>query len=135
MERLFAVADELRRETVGDEVTYVVNRNINYTNMCYFRCGFCAFSKGPKSLNLRGEPYLLSPEEVARRAREAWELGATEVCMQGGIHHSFTGDNYVEYLRRSRKRSPRCTSTRSPPSRLRRGLRRRVSGRGLPRSS
>lgn len=97
-ERLFHVADAMRRATVGDEVTYVVNRNINYTNMCYFRCGFCAFSKGPKSLNLRGEPYLLTPEEVAERAREAWELGASEVCMQGGIHHSFTGDNYIEYL-------------------------------------
>ena len=97
-ERLFHVADAQRRATVGDEVTYVVNRNINYTNMCYFRCGFCAFSKGPKSLNLRGEPYLLSPEEVAQRAREAWERGASEVCMQGGIHHSFTGENYVEYL-------------------------------------
>ena len=97
-ERLYATADELRRETVGDEVTYVVNRNINYTNMCYFKCGFCAFSQGPKSLNLRGEPYLLTPEEVADRAREAWEHGATEVCMQGGIHHSFTGDNYLEYL-------------------------------------
>jgi FO synthase len=97
-ERLFAVADELRRAAVGDEVTYVVNRNINYTNQCYFRCGFCAFSKGPKSLNLRGEPYLLTPEEVARRAVEAWDKGASEVCMQGGIHHSFTASNYVEYL-------------------------------------
>jgi FO synthase len=97
-ERLYSVADDLRRAAVGDEVTYVVNRNINYTNMCYFRCGFCAFSKGPKSLNLRGEPYLLTPEEVAGRAVEAWERGATEVCMQGGIHHSFTGQNYVEYL-------------------------------------
>lgn len=97
-ERLFAVADELRRTAVGDDVTYVVNRNINYTNMCYFRCGFCAFSKGPKSLNLRGEPYLLSPEEVTRRAVEAWERGASEVCMQGGIHHSFTADHYIEYL-------------------------------------
>jgi FO synthase len=98
-ERLFAIADSLRKQVVGDDVTYVVNRNINYTNMCYFRCGFCAFSKGPKSLNLRGEPYLLTPEEVAGRAVEAWERGATEVCMQGGIHHSFTGDNYIEYLR------------------------------------
>ncbi|MGH2699552.1 MAG: 5-amino-6-(D-ribitylamino)uracil--L-tyrosine 4-hydroxyphenyl transferase CofH [Actinomycetota bacterium] len=98
-ERLYAVADRLRRETVGDEITFVINRNINYTNMCYFKCGFCAFSKGPKSLNLRGEPYLLTPEEVAVRAREAWELGATEVCMQGGIHHSFTAENYLEYLR------------------------------------
>ncbi|MDQ3985021.1 MAG: 5-amino-6-(D-ribitylamino)uracil--L-tyrosine 4-hydroxyphenyl transferase CofH [Actinomycetota bacterium] len=97
-ERLYSVADAMRQERAGDDVTYVVNRNINYTNMCYFRCGFCAFSKGPKSLNLRGEPYLLSPEEVAQRAQEAWERGGTEVCMQGGIHHSFTGDNYVEYL-------------------------------------
>jgi FO synthase len=98
-ERLFTVADEVRKQTVGDEVTYVVNRNINYTNMCYFRCGFCAFSKGPKSLNLRGEPYLLTEEEVAGRAVEAWERGATEVCMQGGIHGSFTGDDYVRFLR------------------------------------
>ena len=105
-ERLYAVADGLRRATVGDEVTYVVNRNINYTNMCYFRCGFCAFSKGPKSLNLRGEPYLLSPEEVAERAQEAWDAGATEVCMQGGIHHSFTGDNYREYLLAVKRQVP-----------------------------
>ncbi|MDP9069406.1 MAG: 5-amino-6-(D-ribitylamino)uracil--L-tyrosine 4-hydroxyphenyl transferase CofH [Actinomycetota bacterium] len=105
-ERLYAVADELRKAAVGDEVTYVVNRNINYTNMCYFRCGFCAFSKGPKSLNLRGEPYLLTPEEVARRAQEAWDDGATEVCMQGGIHHSFTGDNYREYLLAVKRQVP-----------------------------
>ena len=98
-ERLYAVADELRAGAVGDTVTYVVNRNINYTNTCYYRCGFCAFSKGPASLNLRGAPYLLSPEEVGRRTREAWERGATEVCMQGGIHGSFTGETYVEYLR------------------------------------
>lgn len=105
-ERLYAAADRLRREMVGDEVTYVVNRNINYTNMCYFKCGFCAFSKGPKSLNLRGAPYLLTPEEVAERAREAWDKGATEVCMQGGIHHSFTGDNYVAYLRAVKEEIP-----------------------------
>ncbi len=97
-ERLFGVADELRKASVGDEVTYVVNRNINYTNQCYYECGFCAFSKGPKSLNLRGAPYLLTPEEVAGRAVEAWERGATEVCMQGGIHGSFTGDDYARYL-------------------------------------
>jgi FO synthase len=99
MEELCRVADGLRREVNGDEVTYVVNRNINYTNQCYFRCRFCAFSKGPKSLNLRGDPYLLDTAEVARRAREAWEKGATEVCMVGGIHGSFTGKNYLEYLR------------------------------------
>ena len=105
-ERLYAVADELRAAAVGDTVTYVVNRNINYTNTCYYRCGFCAFSKGPASLNLRGAPYLLSPEEVAERAVEAWERGATEVCMQGGIHGSFTGDNYAEYLRAVKEAVP-----------------------------
>jgi 7,8-didemethyl-8-hydroxy-5-deazariboflavin synthase CofH subunit len=92
------VADELRRRTNGDTVTYVVNRNINYTNQCYFRCGFCAFSKGPRSLNLRGDPYLLEVHEVVHRTREAWERGATEVCLQGGIHPEFTGDFYVSVV-------------------------------------
>jgi FO synthase len=103
---LCKVADELRRAVNGDEVTYVINRNINYTNQCYFRCRFCAFSKGPKSLNLRGEPYLLSTVEVARRVREAWEKGATEVCMQGGIHGGFTGRNYLDYLRAAKEEIP-----------------------------
>jgi FO synthase len=92
------VADELRRRANGDRVTYVVNRNINYTNQCYFRCGFCAFSKGPRSLNLRGDPYLLEIHEVVHRTREARERGATEVCLQGGIHPEFTGDFYVAVL-------------------------------------
>jgi FO synthase len=105
-ERLYAVADDLRKEAVGDEVTYVVNRNINYTNMCYFKCGFCAFSKGPRSLNLRGDPYLLAEDEVARRAVEAAEKGATEVCMQGGIHGSFTGEHYLRYLRAVKEAVP-----------------------------
>ncbi len=104
---LCRVADELRRVVNGDEVTYVVNRNINYTNLCYFRCRFCAFSKGPKSLNLRGDPYLLDTAEVTQRAREAWEKGATEVCMVGGIHGSFTGRNYLEYLRAVKEEVPR----------------------------
>jgi FO synthase len=95
LEAVAAVADELRRRRNGDIVTYVVNRNINYTNQCYFRCGFCAFSKGPKSLNLRGDPYLLSIDEVVDRTREAWERGATEVTLQGGIHPEFDGDFYV----------------------------------------
>ncbi|MDQ3920913.1 MAG: 5-amino-6-(D-ribitylamino)uracil--L-tyrosine 4-hydroxyphenyl transferase CofH [Actinomycetota bacterium] len=103
---LCKVADELRRAVNGDEITYVINRNINYTNQCYFRCRFCAFSKGPKSLNLRGEPYLLSTAEVAHRAREAWEKGATEVCMQGGIHGGFTGRNYLDYLRAVKEEVP-----------------------------
>ena len=92
------VADELRRRANGDTVTYVVNRNINYTNQCYFRCGFCAFSKGPRSLNLRGDPYLLEVHEVVFRTKEAWERGATEVCLQGGIHPDFTGDFYVSVV-------------------------------------
>ena len=89
-------ADQLRRRTVGDLVTYVVNRNINYTNLCYFRCGFCAFSKGPRSLNLRGDPYLMSIADIVQKAREAWDRGATEVTLQGGIHPEFTGDFYVK---------------------------------------
>ncbi|MFO7548520.1 MAG: 5-amino-6-(D-ribitylamino)uracil--L-tyrosine 4-hydroxyphenyl transferase CofH [Acidimicrobiia bacterium] len=88
-------ADHLRRRAVGDTVTYVVNRNINYTNLCYFRCGFCAFSKGPRSLNLRGDPYLMGLPEIVRWAREAAERGATEVTLQGGIHPEFTGEFYV----------------------------------------
>lgn len=90
-----ALADELRAAAVGDVVTYVRNRNINYTNVCTFRCRFCGFAKGPTSLNLRGAPYLLSIEEIAERTRQAWERGATEVCLQGGIHPSFDGDYYI----------------------------------------
>ncbi len=91
-------ANELRRRAVGERVTYVVNRNINYTNLCYFRCGFCAFSKGPRSLDLRGEPYLMGIADIVDRAREAWTRGATEVTLQGGIHPDFTGDFYVEVV-------------------------------------
>jgi len=94
-ERVFAAADALRREVCGDDVTYVVTRNIQYTNVCYFRCGFCAFSKGKLAANLRGPAYLVPEEEIVRRVREAWERGATEVCLQGGIHPSFTGDYYA----------------------------------------
>jgi 7,8-didemethyl-8-hydroxy-5-deazariboflavin synthase CofH subunit/7,8-didemethyl-8-hydroxy-5-deazariboflavin synthase CofG subunit len=93
------VADELRGRVVGDTVTWVANRNINYTNVCTFRCRFCAFSKGPLSLNLRGQPYLLGVDEIQRRVAEAWEGGATEVCLQGGIHPSFDGDYYVDVCR------------------------------------
>jgi FO synthase len=98
-DRVLAAADRLRRETNGDEVTYVVNRNIQYTNVCYFRCGFCAFSKGRLAANLRGSPYLLPLEEIVRRSAEAWDRGATEVCLQGGIHPAFTGETYVEIVR------------------------------------
>ena len=98
-ERVLAAADRLRREVCGDEVTYVVTRNIQYTNVCYFRCGFCAFSKGRLAANLRGAPYLVPHEEIVRRVQEAWERGATEVCLQGGIHPAFTGDYYASVVR------------------------------------
>lgn len=91
-----ALADDLRAEAVGDTITWVHNRNINYTNVCTFKCKFCGFSKGPLSLNLRGTPYLLTLDDIAGRAREAWDLGATEVCLQGGIHPDFDGDYYIE---------------------------------------
>ncbi|HET9253788.1 MAG TPA: 5-amino-6-(D-ribitylamino)uracil--L-tyrosine 4-hydroxyphenyl transferase CofH [Pseudonocardiaceae bacterium] len=94
-----ALADELRAETVGDTVTYVVNRNINYTNVCTFRCRFCGFSKGKLSLNLRGAPYLLTIPEIVARVLEAQRLGATEVCLQGGIHPSFDGEYYLRVCR------------------------------------
>ena len=89
-------ADDLRREVCGDTVSYVVTRNINYTNVCYFRCGFCAFSKGKLAENLRGPAYLVPLEEIVRRCEEAWDRGAVEVCLQGGIHPGFTGDYYLE---------------------------------------
>jgi len=88
-------ADELRQRVNGDVVSYVVTRNINYTNICYFRCQFCAFSKGKLSENLRGRPYDLDLPEIQRRVEEAWERGATEVCMQGGIHPEYTGATYL----------------------------------------
>jgi FO synthase len=89
-------ADRVRKSVAGDEVTYCVNRNINYTNVCYFKCQFCAFSKGKMSENLRGRPYDLSPEEIMRRTKEAWERGASEVCLQGGIHPEYTGQTYID---------------------------------------
>jgi FO synthase len=89
-------ADELREAVNGDVISYVVTRNINYTNICYFKCQFCAFSKGKTSENLRGRPYDLPLAEVTRRVREAWKRGATEVCMQGGIHPDYTGNKYLD---------------------------------------
>jgi FO synthase len=99
-------ADVLRRDVCGDTVTYVVTRNINYTNVCYFRCGFCAFSKGKLAANLRGAPYLVPLDEIVRRCEEAWERGATEVCLQGGIHPAFTGDFYVAVCRAIKEAVP-----------------------------
>jgi FO synthase len=106
-DRIFAAADRLRREVCGDEVSYVVTRNIQYTNVCYFRCGFCAFSKGRLAANLRGAPYLVPHEEIVRRCEEAWERGATEVCLQGGIHPAFTGDYYLSVVRAIKDAVPR----------------------------
>jgi FO synthase len=100
------IADELRRDAVGDTVTFVRNRNINYTNVCTFKCKFCGFSKGPLSLNLRGTPYLLTLDDIADRSREAWELGATEVCLQGGIHPDFDGDYYIDVARAVKEAVP-----------------------------
>jgi FO synthase len=101
-----AVADQLRVDAVGDAVTFVRNRNINYTNVCTFKCKFCAFSKGPLSLNLRGSPYLLDLEEIQRRVREAVECGATEVCLQGGIHPDFDGEYYLSVARAVKEAAP-----------------------------
>lgn len=93
---LCKTADKVRQQDNQDTVTYVVNRNINYTNICYFKCQFCAFSKGKASENLRGKPYDLSLKEIQRRCVEAWQRGATEVCLQGGIHPSYTGQTYLD---------------------------------------
>ncbi|MEY2569246.1 MAG: synthase, partial [Actinomycetota bacterium] len=100
------LADELRAATVGDVVTFVRNRNINYTNVCTFKCRFCGFSKGPLSLNLRGNPYLLTLDDIAGRVREAWAVGATEVCLQGGIHPDFDGDYYLDVAKAVKDAAP-----------------------------
>jgi len=105
-DRVCAAADHLRRQVSGDTVTYVVTRNINYTNICYFRCQFCAFSKGKLSENLRGRPYNLDMDEIVRRCEEAWERGATEVCLQGGIHPEYTGDTYLNVCRAIKEAVP-----------------------------
>ena len=125
-----AAADALRRETVGDRVTYVVNRNINYTNICYFKCRFCAFSKGRLSDGLRGAPYDLAVEEVVRRAREAWRRGATEVCMQGGIHPDYDGDTYITLARAVKAALPDMHVHAFSPLEISQGA--ETSGRTVP---
>jgi FO synthase len=99
-------ADQLRQRANGDTVSYVVTRNINYTNVCYFRCQFCAFSKGKLTENLRGRPYDLGLPEIQRRVEEAWDRGATEVCMQGGIHPEYTGATYLKICRAIKEAVP-----------------------------
>ncbi|WP_176599466.1 MULTISPECIES: 5-amino-6-(D-ribitylamino)uracil--L-tyrosine 4-hydroxyphenyl transferase CofH [Sphingobium] len=103
--QLIDAADALRQQVSGDAVTYVVNRNINYTNICLYRCGFCAFSKGSTKA-MRGPAYRLDLEEVGRRAAEAWDRGATEVCLQGGIHPEYDGDTYLSVLAAVRAAAP-----------------------------
>ena len=104
-EDVIQAADELRQKAVGGTVRYVVNRNINYTNVCYFHCRFCAFSKGKTHEELRGRPYDLSLEEVARRVDEAWARGATEVCMQGGMQTSVAPRAHASSTRRATSRA------------------------------
>jgi FO synthase subunit 2 len=99
---LCLVADEQRRQQVGDEVTYVVNRNINFTNVCIKNCKFCAFARTVRS----EQGYFLPPEEVARRVRQAWEMGATEVCLQAGLSPNITGDTYIDLCRLVKKAAP-----------------------------
>ena len=106
LQRVLSAADRLRRDVNGDTVTYVVTRNVNYTNVCYFRCGFCAFSKGRLAANLRGKPYLVPLDEIVRRGREAWDRGAVEICLQGGIHPGFTGETYLDICRALRAELP-----------------------------
>jgi len=97
-------ADRLREAQCGDVVSYVITRNINYTNICYFHCGFCAFSKGQRSH--RGAAYDLGAEEIGKRVGEAWARGATEVCLQGGIHPAYTGQTYLSIIESVKKAAP-----------------------------
>jgi FO synthase subunit 2 len=103
MNALVLVADELRRRTAGNIVTYVVNRNINFTNVCIKRCGFCAFSRGHRE----EEGYYLPIEEVVRRAKEAYDLGASEVCIQAGLPPKMEGDLYIKICREIKRAVPR----------------------------
>jgi len=106
IDEIALVANNIRKEVNGEEVSFVINRNINYTNQCYYKCGFCGFSKGPQSLSLREKPYLLSIEEVVDRSIEAVEKGATEVCLQGGIHPEYTGNFYLNLIKEIRLKLP-----------------------------
>lgn len=99
-------ADALRHAVNGDTVSYVVNRNINYTNVCTYGCRFCAFSKGGSRPFGRERPYDISGDEIARRCHEAWQRGATEVCLQGGIHPGYTGQTYLDILHTVRTATP-----------------------------
>lgn len=99
-------ADAIRREICGDRASYVVNRNVNYTNICSYKCGFCAFSKSAIAEGRRETPYNIEMAEITRRVAEAWRRGATEVCLQGGIHPNFTGETYIEIVRAAKRGAP-----------------------------
>jgi FO synthase len=120
-EEVCAAADRLRAAAVGDTVTYVVNRNINYTNVCSYRCAFCAFSKGKSAEHPRGAAYDLDHDEIARRTVEAWARGATEVCLQGGIHPAYTGDTYLAILRTVKSAVPQIHVHAFSPLEVRHG--------------
>ncbi len=123
-------ADTLRRQVSGDTVSYVVTRNINYTNICYFRCQFCAFSKGKLAENLRGRPYNLDMDEIVRRCAEAWQRGATEVCLQGGIHPEYTGATYLAICRAIKEALPAIHIHAFSPLEVWQGA--KTLGRALP---
>jgi FO synthase len=129
-DRICAAADALRREVNGDTVSYVVTRNINYTNICYFRCQFCAFSKGKLSENLRGRPYDLDWSEIVRRCEEAWDRGGTEVCLQGGIHPEYTGATYLGICRAIKRALPDIHIHAFSPLEIWQGA--KTLGRALP---
>ncbi len=90
----------------GNNVSYIKNRNINYTNQCYYKCGFCGFSKGPNSLNLKEKPYSIDINEIVQRSVEAYSMGASEVCLQGGIHPDYTGEFYLKMVRDIKEKVP-----------------------------
>ena len=92
-------ANDVKSQIHGSDISFVINRNINYTNICSFKCNFCAFSKGKGHDDLRGKPYNISEDEIMRRTKEAIDRGATEVCLQGGIHPKFSGETYLDIVR------------------------------------
>ena len=99
-------ANEVNFKVNGNQVSFIKNRNINYTNQCYYKCGFCGFSKGPKSFDLKEKPYNLDPSEVVKRTKEAYDSGASEVCLQGGIHPDYTGNFYLNLIKEIKKEVP-----------------------------
>lgn len=104
--KIAELANDLNKNIHGNKVTFVKNRNINYTNQCYYKCGFCGFSKGPRSLDLKEKPYTLTPEDVLNRTIEAHKNGASEVCLQGGIHPSYTGNFYIDLVKKIKSELP-----------------------------